>query len=363
MARRRVTSVDVATESGVSQATVARVFSSPELVAPPTRAKVMHAAERLGYVPNAIARSLKSQRTNIIGAVVPANGEYWQNVLAAFSRSLARQGEQLLLFSFDDPEDAGAALAAVQQYRLDGLIVASASIRQQELNRVQRTGLPVVAFNQPAAAGVLPSVYLDNEAGMRAIARHLADQGCRTVQFVGGVAAASTDQSRYRGAAQELGSLGIACPYLEAGAFTYDAGYKVGSQLAQAANLPDAVMVSSDEVAFGVFDGLQTAGLRVPRDLLLSGFDGLPQASWAGFDLTTLVQPIDVLVDKAVDLLLVARDGERLSGGAGRGGPPEIVVPGELRVGATTQRTLGDRTLGDRTLGDRTLGDRTLGDR
>ena len=90
-ADRRVTSVDVAAESGVSQATVARVYSSPHKVAPATRDKVRAAAERLGYVPNAIARSLKSQRTNIVGAVVPAYGEYWQNVLAEFSRQLAHR--------------------------------------------------------------------------------------------------------------------------------------------------------------------------------------------------------------------------------------------------------------------------------
>jgi len=152
------TSVDVANEAGVSQATVARTFSSPDLVSEATRTKVLAAADRLGYVPNAIARSLKSQRTNIIGAVVPTVGEYWQHVLTAFSRQLAERGLQLLLFSFSEPDRVAAALESVRQYRVDGLILASSRISQAQLAQTQMLGLPLVAFNQPAASGVVPSV-------------------------------------------------------------------------------------------------------------------------------------------------------------------------------------------------------------
>jgi len=90
-------------------------------------------------------------------------------------------------------------------------------------------------------------------------------------------------------------------------------------------------MVSGDELAFGVLDGLKTAGIGVPSDLLLTGFDGLPQASWAGYDLTTLVQSIDSLVKQAVDQLLDNTIDEAKT--------PEIVVPGTLRIGKTTRRT------------------------
>jgi hypothetical protein len=111
----RVTSHVVAAEAGVSQATVARVFSSPDKVALATQERVRDAAARLGYVPNAIARSLKSRRTDIVGAVVPAQSEYWQNVLTAFSRRLVDQGKQLLLFSFDDADHVEEALDSVEQ--------------------------------------------------------------------------------------------------------------------------------------------------------------------------------------------------------------------------------------------------------
>ncbi|MEM9132429.1 MAG: LacI family DNA-binding transcriptional regulator [Actinomycetota bacterium] len=324
---RRITSIDVAVESGVSQATVARAFSSPDKVSPETRARVEAAADRLGYVPNAIARSLKSQRTNIVGAVFPARGEYWQGVLTAFSQELAERNQQLLLFSFAEPDRVESILQAVEQYRLDGLILASANIGPEQMTHAARGGLPVVAFNQPAATGLLPSVSVDNDQGCVDLADHLVEVGARNVLFVGGVASASTDVLRYRGAARALGAHDVACPYLEAGAYSYDAGYKVADRIVEADGLPDAVMVGSDEVAFGVLDGLRNRGVSVPGDLLLTGFDGLPQTTWTGYDLTTLVQPIDDLVRHATDLILDQ---------TGTDDAPDLTVAGTVRVGSTT---------------------------
>lgn len=331
---RPVTSVDVAAESGYSQATVARVFSSPHLVSPSTRAVVEQAAERLGYVPNAIARSLKSQRTDIVAAVVPAKGEYWQHVLTCFSSQLAAQGKQLLLFSFSDSADVPSVIDSVRQYRVDGLILASANISQAHLARLNLDQMPVVAFNQPAASGIVPSVSVDNAAGTAALAEHLVEQRARSVLFVGGVESASTDQTRYRGAAQALGRHGVACAYLEAGGFDYDCGYKIASQVAAIDQLPDAIMVAGDELAFGVLDGLEDIGIHAPADVLLTGFDGLPQASWTGYDLTTVVQTVESLAEHTIATLF----GESIEADAAVGGVPEVVVPGTLRVGKTTRR-------------------------
>lgn len=326
--RRGITSVDVAVEAGVSQATVARTFSSPDQVALATRAKVERAAARLGYTPNAIARSLKQQRTNIIGAAVPAYGEYWQHVLTAFSRQLASHGKQLLLFSLPEGADTATIRSAVHQYRLDGIVFAPATITQQQLIAVFNDDLPTVAFNQPSASEAVPTVAVDNEGGMRDVARHLIDIGCRSVQFVGGDATTSTDQLRYRGASLEWNAAGIACPYFEAGDFSYETGYKMAHLLLDTDSLPDVVMVSGDELAFGVIDGLKSSGLDVPNDIFVTGFDGLPQASWAGYDLTTLVQPTDALVERAIDVLLSPPSDEPLG-----------YTPGTVRVGRTTTRS------------------------
>ena len=326
---KSVTSVDVAREAGVSQATVARTFSSPHLVSPTTRTKVEQAANRIGYVPNAIARSLKSKRTNIIGAVVPAHGEYWQSVLTEFSQCLSQENRQLLLFSFTDVDQVDRVLDSVRQYRLDGVLLASSTIGPKQLAAMTASAVPVVAFNQPAAARVVNSVSVDNEEGMAMVAAHVAAMGATSVVFVGGIPDVSTDRLRYQGAARTLGQKGIACPYVAAGAFTYDAGYKVVSELLDRAELPDAIMVAGDEIALGVLDGLARAGVDVPGDVLVTGFDGLPQAAWAGFDLTTLVQPVGQLVTKAVEILL----------GPEPDHPIDVVAHGTLRIGATTTKT------------------------
>lgn len=330
--KRAVTSVDVAAAAGVSQATVARCFNTPEVVAPGTRQRIETAAERLGYVPNAIARSLKSQSTNIVGAVVPAVGEYWQNVVTSFSRRLTASGRQLLLFSFLNQADVDETLEAVAQYRLDGLILASATIAEAQLARMRQTGLSLVAFNHPDAAGIVPSVTVDNEAGAAELARHLAELGCGRVLFIGGVAAASTDRARFRGAARTLASAGATCNYMEAGAFTYQAGYNAADRVDQLDRLPDAIMVGGDEVAFGLLDGLRQHGITAPSDVLITGFDGLPQASWAGYDLTTLAQPTEQLAEHAVEL--AASRGDTAFDIA----PPSVVVAGTLRRGRTTRR-------------------------
>lgn len=327
MGDKRITSVDVAAESGVSQATVARAFGSPELVAPETRARVEAAARRLGYVPNAIARSLKSQRSNIVAAVFPSQGEYWQHVLTDFSRQLAADRKQLLVFSFADPAQVDDVLGTVAQYQVDGVILASAAIDQRQLARMQESTLPVVAFNQPAATGIIPSVSVDNEAGSSALAEHLVEQGVGSVTFVGGLSTTSTDQIRYRGAARTLGSSGVACAYVEAGSFSYEDGYKLAGPLTEQ-SLPDALMVAGDELAFGVLDGLRAAGVDVPGDVLLTGFDGLPQASWNAYDLTTIVQATDALVEQAIATL--SDDADETT---------SVVVPGHLRIGITTTRT------------------------
>lgn len=344
--KRRATSVDVATESGVSQATVTRVFSSPELVSPKTQAKVHAAAERLGYVPNAIARSLRSQRTNIIGAVVPADGEYWQHAVTAFSNQLAERDRQLLLFSFRDADHVEKVLASVMQYRVDGIVLASSKIDRGHLSLMRSQRVPVVAFNQPAAAGIVPSVSVDNEAGSRTLAEHLIAQGCRTGLFVGGIAGTSTDQLRYQGAAKAFGSAGVGCAYLEAGSFSYESGYAIAAEVAAIDPLPDAVMVAGDELGFGVLDGLRSAGLAVPGDLLLTGFDGLPQASWVGYDLTTIAQDIDELVARSVDILLDPPTDETA---------PVVTTDGRFRPGATTRPSPTD-TIAHRPATERTDG-------
>ncbi len=328
----KVTSVQVAEAAGVSQATVARTFASPHLVADASKQKVRQAAERLGYVPNAIARSLKSQRTNIIGAVVPARSEYWQHLVAEISQQLSAQGSQLLLFTFAKPSEVGSVVESLRQYRVDGVLLASSFIDHDSMSIVASLGIPAVAFNHPEALDVSASVSVDNEGGAMLLAQHLVDSGHRSVAFVGGDPDTGSDRGRYRGASAALREAGIVCPYISAGSFDYDAGYSIASSLVEhfggASHLPDALMVAGDELAFGVIDGLRAGGVVVPEDVSITGFDGLPQASWAGFDLTTLVQPAEELIRAALAQLALPHSEQA-----------HVSVGGFVRVGRSTRRS------------------------
>jgi DNA-binding LacI/PurR family transcriptional regulator len=121
---------------------------------------------------------------------------------------------------------------------------------------------------------------------------------------VGGIRSATTDQARYRGAAQNLAEAGIPCRYVLAGEFSYDAGYKAADKVAALDDPPDAVMAGSDAIAFGLMDGLRAKGISVPDTMSVTGFDGLPQSTWRAYDLTTIEQPMQELARLAVETLV-----------------------------------------------------------
>jgi DNA-binding LacI/PurR family transcriptional regulator len=318
---------DVASAAGVSQTTVARTFSSPDLVAPATKLRVKEAAERLAYIPNAMARTLKSQRSRIVGVVVPSQGEYYQHVLTELTRQLSAAGQQLLMFTFSSADDIDEVITSVLSYQVDGVMLASSAISVEQTQRIVSSKVHVVSFNQPAVAGLSPSVVPDNAAGMKRLAEYLVAAGHRSVIFVGGMAAAPTDKLRHQSAARTLGEHGVSCRYIEAGAYTYVAGLEASAHIISEGRLPDAAMVASDEIALGVIDGLRGSGISVPDDVSVTGFDGIPQAEWGAYDLTTISQPIAEMVRHTVDLLAGATLGS-----------DEIVVQGIFREGKTVRK-------------------------
>ena len=325
-----VTSHDVASAAGVSQATVARTFSSPDLVTAATKLRVEEAAERLAYIPNAMARTLKSQRSRIVGVVVPSQGEYYQHVVTELTRQLSAAGQQLLMFTFSSADDIGDVITSVLSYQVDGVILASSAISVRQTQRIVSSGIHVVSLSQPAVAGLSPSVVPDNAAGMKRLAEYLAATGHRSVIFVGGVATGPSDTARHQSAARALGEHGVSCRYLEAGAYTYAAGLDASAHIISESRLPDAVMAASDEIALGVIDGLRGSGISVPDDVSVTGFDGIPQAEWGAYALTTISQPITEMVRHTVDLL--AEDTL---------GSDEIVVQGTFWEGKTVRRGVG----------------------
>ena len=297
----RITSYDVAKAAGVSQSTVSRCFLPGSEMAPATRARIQHVAKTLGYVPNAIARSLITRRSEMV-AVIVTDFTLATNpaIVAAIGRALARYGKQLLLMAVDDDAAAQQAVHAALRYPLDGLVLAAvlpAAAVKPFLDR----GVPVVAFNRPAALPRIDRVATDHAAAAAEVGARLAAAGHRRLLCMAGPAGWPVTEERAAGFLQRPGT---AVPVVHSGP-TYAAGRAAFLGHVREAGAPDAVFCVNDPLAFGVLDACRfDLGLDAPGDISVIGFDDLPEAAHQSYGLTTVQQPIEAMAETAVELLL-----------------------------------------------------------
>ena len=326
-----VTSFDVARLAEVSQSAVSRAFTPGASVSEPTRRKVLEAARKLGYRPNAHARSLITKRSRIIGLVL----SYLQNLfypvaLERLAQRLQRDGYHVLLF-VSEGQDADELVAEILQYHVDGIVLAATTLSSGLARQCADASIPVVLFNRVMAAGsagAVSSVRSDNVSGGRAVAQFLAAAGHRRVAYIAGQEESSTNLERERGFREGLADAGLRIYARAIGNYDFEQAQRATRELfAGSAERPDAVFVASDHMAFAVMDTLRfEVGLRVPADVSVVGFDNVPQADWGSYRLTTVEQPVDQMIEATVGLLQnYLRDDEI---------PPaeNVVVPVELIV-------------------------------
>jgi DNA-binding LacI/PurR family transcriptional regulator len=325
MVSRRVTSFDVAELAGVSQSTVSRAFTPEAKVSKKTRQKVFAAAAKLGYQPDAIARSLSTQHTRIIGIVMAdITSPFYPYVLEKFTRRLQELTRQVLLFNPAPDQDIDDILPLVMQYRVDGLIITSATISSEMADVLARAGTPVILFNRYVLGANCSAVCCDNVEGARKIADFLLDSGHKRPAYIAGDANTSTNIDREKGFSDRLRERGIINWYHEQGEYTYEAGYAATLRLLQRAEPPDAIFCANDVMAIGAVDAARhELGLQVPQDLSIVGFDDIPTASWPSYSLTTIRQPVNRMIDATLDLLM-----ERLDNPAAE--PALKLIPGPL---------------------------------
>ncbi|RMF05232.1 MAG: LacI family DNA-binding transcriptional regulator [Chloroflexi bacterium] len=325
MASKRVTSFDVADLAGVSQSTVSRAFTPEAKVSKKTRQKVFAAATKLGYQPDAIARSLSTRHTNIIGIVMAhITSPFYPYVLDKFTQRLQEMGRQILLFNAAAGQDVDDILPLVLQYRVDGLIITSATISSEMADVLARDGTPVILFNRYVLGANCSAVCCDNVDGARKIADFLLDNGHKRPAYIAGDANTSTNIDREKGFGDRLRERGIIQWYHEQGEYTYQSGYDATLRLMQLAKPPDAIFCANDVMALGALDAARHAlGLRVPEDLSIIGFDDIPAASWPSYMLTTIRQPVTRMIDATLDLLLERLDNPKVE-------PALKLIPGPL---------------------------------
>lgn len=311
--RETPTSLDVARLAGVSQSVVSRVFSDRGRVSAAAIAKVRAAAEELGYRPNALARSLITGRSNIIGLVIgELRNPFYPEVIELLSPALQDAGLHLMIFTApNDGVDTEHVIASILDYKVDGMIMASAAFPDGLADRCIAEGLPVVFFGRGTSDANFSSVTTDGFEGGRLAVRHLLETGRRRIAHIGGNPATSSAVERRAGFEAELAAAGLEAAGIVDGAYTHEGSEAATRTLFGNAHRPDGVFAANDYMAFAAMDTLRfKIGLQVPEDVGVVGFDGVRHAAAAAYDLTTVQQDTGTMVIETVALLAAKRNGE-----------------------------------------------------
>jgi DNA-binding LacI/PurR family transcriptional regulator len=275
-------------------------------VSPKTRAKVEKAANDLGYTPNALASSLTTGRTKLIGLIVNNfHNPLILEVFDLFTRGLQDRGLRPLLVNLSDATDPAASVKMLRQYSVDGVIVASSTLPSSFAESFKNAGLPVVhAFGRYAIAPDVHVVGIDNVACGRMAAEALVQRGYRRLAFLGGPRTATSTQDRV------AGFLGALAPYPEirvttsyATDYSFDAG-RAEMQRLLADTPAEAYFCGDDLLAVGALSAIEEAGLSVPGDIGLIGLNDMEMARWQLIGLTTIHQPVAQIIEAAIDLVV-----------------------------------------------------------
>jgi LacI family transcriptional regulator len=338
MSKRVPTVYEVAALAGVSTATVHRVLAGNDRVRPERRDRVLAAVAELGYVPSGAARDLAARRTGVLGLCFPdligeaddhavdSNAVYWYDeVIRGMERAARRTGYAVLIAASDD-----LALVTSVAGRCDAMVVLGDTVSAAGLAQIaRRIPVAVLAGRRGDAAPVLDHLLVDNVGGARDVTAHLLDvHRLRDPWFVAGPDSPDA-AARFEGFQAALAERGLPVPERPqaTGDFTTVGGRKAVGELLAAGHRPSALVCANDQTAIGAMAALEDAGVRVPKDVAVTGFDGLELGWHVRPSLTTVAQPMRRLGVLAVDMLL-----ERLRNPEAAAQVVELPVRLELRA-------------------------------
>lgn len=330
-----VTIKDVAKAANVSIASASRAMNGHGSVSPEVRRRVDEAARELRYIPHLGARSLITRRTQTIGVLLPdLHGEFFSELIRGIDqRARADRMHVLVSSSHGDTDEAIAAIRAMRG-RVDGLLVMSPHVDASALREHLPPSIPVVLMNTPVEAHdaeTCDAITVDNYAGSKAMVEHLAARGCKRIALVSGPAVNYDAQQRLRGYRDALAAcLPGAEPIIEEGDFSEQSGYLAGQHLLGLGERPDAIFAANDMMAIGCLFALNEAGVQVPDDIALAGFDDIPIARFVTPPLSTVRVRIADLGQHAMAALMQALQGTR--------GPATQTLPVELVTRESTNR-------------------------
>ncbi|MGD0749777.1 MAG: LacI family DNA-binding transcriptional regulator [Anaerolineales bacterium] len=300
MPRKRVTSFDVAEKSGVSRTTVSFVLNKvPGIsISDSTRQRVLQVAKELNYHPDSTGKKLASGKSNALGLVLRQSHEQvfadalLPQVLMGIGQAATEQGFEVLLKPLE-PQDADGYMRLVHENHVDGIILSGPRQEESEIIRLHNEGLPVMLMGQLPGSG-LPFVDIDAVSGSASAVNHLIEHGHRRIGLITNAALEYTSaQQRRLGYLNSLKQAGIEPDdsLMQAGNYTSASGFTAMQKLLEVSPRLTAVFVASDVVSLGAIRAIKQAGLRIPQDIAVVGFDNIPMADYFDPPLTTVRIP------------------------------------------------------------------------
>ena len=330
---------DVAKRARVSIASVSRTLNHADTVAPEIRERVLRAARSLRYTPHAVARSLISRRTQTVGLVLPdMHGGYFSELIRGVDGAARARGLHLLVSSSrGDPAEVIEALRSMNG-RVDGLLVMSPHLGGEGLGEALPVGLPTVLMNSRVPADTLAAFVVDDFGGARAMTAHLAGCGYRRIAHIRGQDSHFESGERLRGYQAALASAGGLPELVLDGDFSEESGYRAGRELAARHERPEAVFAANDTMAIGCLFALTEAGIRVPDDIALAGFDDIPVARYVSPPLTTVRADIAGMGQRALERLVGVIAAPESEDGTLQTLPVELVIRASCGASSRSQR-------------------------
>ena len=311
---RPVTLHDLAKRCSVSTATVSAVVNGAEWVSDKTRRRIQKAIDEMGYHPNQLARGLKRQQGHAVGVIVSdLTNPFFTQIVRSLSHALRASGRTLSLCDSDHRLDLGDAnLRRLLEGQIIGLVLIGDSVPEKALKAFvkHRARIPVIAIERDYQIPQVSTLLVDSEQGAYTATRHLVERGCMRIAMVTGPTTGAGSATfgrvqRYHGYCRALADSARALDpaFVVEGTFRYESGREAMRRLLALPEPPDAVFAANDMMALGAMSVVREAGLRVPDDVALVGFDNVPMTGLMTPGLTTMAMPMSELGDTAARLL------------------------------------------------------------
>lgn len=305
-----VTLKEVAERAGVSRSAVSRTFTMGASVSTKMRERVEEAALELGYHPNALASSLTTGRTKLIGLVSNNfHNPLFLQVFDLFTKGLQERGLRPLLVNLTEETDPKSSVRMLQAYSVDGVIVASSTLPAGFSRAFRDAGVPVVhSFGRFSSQPHVDIVGINNIECGRMAAAELIRRNYRRVAFMGGPEAATSTQDRLQGFSEEMAKRpDISVSHSYAKGYTFEAG-RTEMQRLLSNERSEAYFCGDDVLSIGALSAISESGLSVPDDIGVIGFNDMEMARWQNINLTTIHQPIDAIINASIDRVVATLD-------------------------------------------------------